>query len=414
MKPKTSPFIALKEKNFAIFSLGLFVSRIGDEMQNVVIHWQVYLLTNSPLALGLIGLSKLIPLFLFSLIGGVAADKYDRKKILIISQSAKMLVSAYLTFVTFNGSITAQIIYMAIAVQSTIDAFDIPSRQSLIPHLVTKENFPNAVSLNSTFWQAAIVIGPGVGGVLIDQVGTGMVHLINTISYLSIIYSLVAIKIHKIPAKQEISFSFKSVFDGFRFVWKTPILTATMFLDFFATFFASAATLMPVFAKEVFKVGASGLGLLYAAPSLGGIITGLLFSTHQPQHKHGKILFGTVLIYGLTAILFGLNKSFYLALVILTISGSCDILSAIIRVTLRQLITPDAMRGRMTAVNRLFVQGGPQLGEIEAGVAAHLFGPRISMAIGGVGTIISGFLITWLIPQILRYDGPDSIVASRK
>lgn len=407
MKPKNSPFIALKEKNFALFSLGLLVSRIGDEMQNVVIHWQIYILTKSPLALGMIGFSKLIPLFLFSLFGGIAADKFDRQRILVYSQIGKMLISAYLTYATFAQIITPQMIYIAIGLQATIDAFDVPSRQSIIPHLVSKEHFPNAVSLNSTFWQAAIVVGPGIGGLIIDGFGSGMVHLVNTISYFAIIFSLLIIKIHKIPTKQEISFSLQSMLDGFRFVWRTPILSATMLLDFFATFFASASTLMPIFAKEIFRVGASGLGLLYSAPSIGGIITGLVFSTHQPKRNHGKLLFFTVLVYGFASIMFSITTSFYIALAILAVSGACDILSAIIRVTLRQMVTPDHMRGRMTSVNRLFVQGGPLLGELEAGFVASLANARVSMGLGGIGTIISTLLIVYKIPQILRYQGHE-------
>lgn len=402
---KTSPFSALKFRNFRLLWIGMLISRIGSEMQVVAINWQMYVLTGSALALGAIGLARFLPLLIFAFPGGIASDLRDRKKIMMAAQTITVLSTLLLTFATFSGNVSPFIIYIVLIINSIATAFDTPARQSMTPSLVPKEYVVNAIGLNSIMWQSAIVIGPSIAGFTIAYLGLGSVYLINAFSFLGVILALIILKPPKQEVHKDTSFNLDSLKVGLRFVLKNPIILSTMLLDFFATFFSSATVLLPIFAQDILSVGPQGLGFLYAAPSIGAVLAGLFTSSLGHFKNQGKVLLAAILVYGLATIGFGLSRSFYLSLIFLTLTGVGDIISTIIRNTMRQLTTPDHLRGRMISINMIFFTGGPQLGEVEAGILAAMVGAPLSVVIGGFGAIGATLIIAWFVPKLRKYQG---------
>lgn len=412
MLSKFSPFLALKVTHYRNYLFGSFISETGNQMQTVAVAWQVYEMTKNPASLGLIGLANFIPILLFSLFGGLAADKMDRKKLLILSQTAMSIVVILLFVLTFTHNINPFVIYLLLFIHSTASSFSLPARQAVLPHLVPKHYFMNAVSLNTLQFQSATLIGPAIAGFLIAGFGVSSVYLFNSISFLFFIWAMLTINtpLHK-HDQEEVEFSLASIWEGVKFVISTPILYTTMILDFLVTFLGTATILMPIFAQDVLKVGPQGLGLLYAAPAIGGVVAGILISAFHSQLKHqGKIIIGSIILYGFSIIGFGLSNIFFLSLVFLVLMGFGDMSSTIIRNTIRQVITPDHLRGRMVSVMRIFFQGGPQLGEIEAGFLAKAIGGPLSVVIGGVGVIVISSIIALKAKTLRNYQGKDVAV----
>lgn len=412
MKPKISPFLVLKITHYRNYLLGAFVSEIGNQMQVVAVAWQVYEMTSNPVSLGLIGVANFLPLLLFSLIGGLAADKMDRKKLLISSQIAQAILAGLLFGLNFLHLINPWLIYLILFLVATAQSFSIPARQSVLPHLVPKSLFMNAVSLGSLQWQAAIMIGPAMAGFLIGGIGVTAVYLFNAISFLIFIVAILSVKVSlQKHNRQEVQFSFSGIWEGAKFVLSTPILYSTMILDFLATFFGEAQILMPIFAKDVLGVGPKGLGLLYSAPAIGGVLAGLMVAAlhHKIEHQ-GRVIIGSVILYGLATIAFGLSRVLPLSLMFLILVGFGDMVSTIIRNTIRQMVTPDHLRGRMASIMRIFVQGGPNLGEIEAGFLAKAIGAPASVVVGGVGVILITSLVALKIPTLRKYQGKELAV----
>ncbi|MCR4305951.1 MAG: MFS transporter [Candidatus Daviesbacteria bacterium] len=411
MTSKISPFASLKIPVFRNYIFGSFVSEIGNQMQVVAVAWQVYELTRNPASLGLIGLANFLPVLLFSLIGGLFADRFNRRKILLISQSALGLVSLLLLTFSLFHLINPWIIYLVLILQSTASSFSLPARQAVLPALVPKNLFLNAISLFTLHHQSSILIGPAIAGFLIAGFGVESVYLFNVLSFLVFIGTVLMIKVPLNLGKQ-VEFSTKSILEGVKFVLTTPILYSTMILDFLATFFGTATILMPVFAKDVLHVGPKGLGLLYSAPAVGAVIGGLILSLlphHQIKHQ-GKIIISAILFYGVATIGFGLSKNLLLSLFFLSLLGFWDMIARVIRNTVRQMITPDHLRGRMVSVMRIFFQGGPQLGDIEAGLLAAAVGGPVSVVIGGVGVIAITSLVAYFNPKLRNYQGKELTV----
>lgn len=380
-------------------------------MQVVAIIWQTYLLTNSPLSLGLIGLARFLPVLLFSLLGGYVADRFDRRLVMIWSQSVMTFFSLILFYTTLKGTITPELIYLMIAINSAVSVFDTPARQSIVPLLIPREQFINAVSLSTTLWHLAIVLGPSISGFAIASSGVASVYLINAITFLVSIISLLFLKKGGRETETETSFNLKSLTEGVRFVFKTPLMYSSMLLDFIATFFSAAQTLLPIFAKDILNVGPQGLGLLYAAPSIGAIVGGFLMSFFHKVNKQGLLLLVGVIIYGAATFLFGFTRSFPFALFFLFFMGFGDSISTIIRNTIRQMATPDYLRGRMVSVNMIFFFGGPQLGEIESGLLATAIGSPLAVSLGGLATITATLFIAYFVPKLRKYQGHDVIIS---
>lgn len=382
--------------------VGLSISRIGTFMQEVAVNWQLYEMTKSPLALGILGLSKFIPVLFFSFFSGIIADIYNRKKIIFLVQLFALLNAFALFFLTISGKLTPLLIYLLVGIEAGLYSFESPARQAMGPTIIVKKDFPLAVNIMNITYQTTNFIGPAIAGFVIAFYGVSTVYLINTFSFIAVIIALFLMSpLPKIIKKPE--FNLIEIFEGFKFVFKTPIIYGSMYIDFIATFFASASTLMPIFAVDILKVGPKELGLLYAAPSVGAVIAGLLFPFLSKIKNKGYLLLSAVCFFGLNTILFALSKNFYLSLIFIGLSGAGDIISVIIRNVIRQLNTPDHLRGRMTAINMLFYSAGPQLGETEAGFAANLMGTPLSVAFGGLATIIGAVYIAIKTPELLNY-----------
>ena len=377
-------------------------------MQIWALFWHIRTLTDQPIALGGIGLARIAPVIVFSLIGGAAADSYNRRKIMFLTQSSAALVALALGLLTQFGHITLWHIYALTAIQAVAVAFDGPARQALIPNLVPAKELPNAFSLTSMAFQAGAVIGPVLTGFVIAFGGQQAAYYINAISFLAVIIALFLIG--DVPQKIAATtngISMTAIREGISFIVNHPIILSTMLLDFVATFFASANTLMPIVARDMLHVGVVQYGWLSASQSVGAVLAAVFISQVPELRRQGLLFLGAVVVFGAATVVFGLSSSFILAWIALAVTGAADAVSTIIRNTIRQLQTPDAIRGRMTSVNQIFFQGGPQLGEIEAGVAAQIFGAPFAIISGGIGCVLGMMLIVHKWPQLTAYNGDE-------
>lgn len=372
-------------------------------MQNMAINWHIYHLTSSPAMLGLIGLTRLVPIIIFSLVGGVVADSRDRKRIMFATQSVMMLAAAALAMLSEFGLASPTLILTTTAVTAAATAFDNPARQSLIPNLVPPETLTNAVSLNTLMFMVAMVIGPALGGFVIGGLGVTAVYWFNALSFVAVLIGLMMMRLEPRAEIERQPMVWSSVLDGLKFVRSNRIIFSTMMLDFFATFFASAAALLPVFAKEILHVGPEGLGVLYASDSVGAMLAGAGMSLMPEIKNKGKVLLWAVAIYGAATVLYGFSQYFLLSVLLLALVGAGDAVSTVLRQTIRAVVTPDYIRGRMASVNMLFFMGGPQLGNLESGLAAGLIGAPLAVVTGGIATVIVVGITAALFPQLRLY-----------
>ena len=404
---------ALKHRRFFYLWLGQLISAAGTQMQLWALFWHIRELTDQPVALGGIGAARILPIIIFSLIGGAVADSYNRRTIIFITQTVAALTAVALGLLTDFGHISLWHIYALTAVQAVAIAFDSPARQALVPNLVPAKDLPNAFSMNSIAYEVGSIIGPALSGFAIAYAGQAAVYYINAASFMAVILALVLIgTVSQTFEKDSKGVSISSIQDGIRFILSRPIIFSTMILDFIATFFASANTLMPIVARDVLHVGVVQYGWLSAAQSVGAMIAAFVVSQVQELKKQGAIFMGSVVVFGAATIIFGLSKFFVLAWCALAVTGAADSVSTIIRNTIRQIRTPDELRGRMTSVNQIFFQGGPQLGEVEAGLVAQFFGAPFAIISGGVGCILGVLWISRRWPQLTTYNGDEPALAS--
>ena len=407
--------MALVHRDYRRLIASQLLSLTGSQMQVVAINWHVYLLTKSPLALGFVGLTRVLPIVGFSLWGGLVADRSDRRRVMIATQASMTAVALALAAATWFGRETLWLLYVLNALGAAATAFDGPSRQALIPRLVPTEDLPGALSLNLSVFQAALIGGPALSGLLIAQAGSGTrglstIYLINALSFLAVIFALVTMRTSGAPEPTEGKVQMSAALaEGLRFVFTTPIMVWTMGLDFLATFFSGATSLLPIFADQVLHVGAKGYGILAAAPAIGALAGALYLSIRPLPDRQGRIFLWAVIAYGAATVVFGFSRSFWLTLAALAGVGLADAISTVIRQTIRQFVTPDRLRGRMTSINMIFFMGGPQLGELEAGLVASLFastvvGVTVSVVTGGVATILLTAAIAAAAPIVRRYD----------
>jgi MFS family permease len=382
-------------------------------MQISALFWHIRTLTGNPnpLALGGIGLARILPVIFFSLISGPVADAFNRRQILFITQSVLALIALALALLTFTGYITLWHIYALTALQAAAVAFDLPARQAMVPNLVPVKDLPNAFSMQSIASNTGSVVGPMLGGVVIATLGQGYTYLINAISFLAVIVALILIGHVTQETKKSAGVNLSAMKAGFRFIFTRPMILSTMLLDFIATFFASANTMMPIVARDILKVGEVGYGFLSAAQSVGSVLAALIISQLHNLRRQGPVFLWAVVFFGLATVLFGVSHAFFLALFALVLMGAADAVSTIIRNTIRQLQTPDNIRGRMTSINQIFFQGGPQLGEVEAGVVAQLFGVPFAIISGGIGCVLGMFFIILKWPQVRFYNGDEPVPA---
>ncbi len=404
---------SLQHRRFRLLWLGLMISVAGAQMQVWALFWHIRTLTDQPIALGGVGLARILPVIVFSLLGGAVADVANRRRVLFITQGSIGLIALVLAILTLNGNIALWQIYLLTALQAVAVSFDQPARQALVPNLVPARDLPNAFSMMSIAFQTGAIVGPALSGLIIAYWGQPYTYLINAASYLAVILALILLG----PVSQQTAvgrdarINLPAIREGVQFILSQPIILSSMILDFFATFFSSANTLMPIVARDILHVGAVEYGWLSAVQSVGAVTAALAISQMSAIRRQGPIFLGAVVVFGAATVVFGMVRGFLLAFFALMVIGAADAVSTIIRNTIRQLHTPDYIRGRMTSVNQIFFMGGPQLGEVEAGVVAQLFGAPFAIISGGLGCILA---VTWIArrwPQLRAYNGDEPLRA---
>ena len=408
-----SPFAALRHRNFRLLWIGQMVSVSGSMMQSAAILWHVALVAppgQKAIALGLVGLVRVLPIVGFSLVSGVVADAFDRRRVMLLTQSAMALLAGLLAWLTLRGLQTPWPIYVVAALSSAAGAFDGPARHALIPNLVPRAHLANAISLNTIMFQAAAVAGPSAAGLVVATGGVAAAYLCNAASFLFVIGALLMMRDVKGRGRASAgegapgSLSLGAAMEGLRFVFSQPLIRSSMLLDFFATFFSSATALLPIFAQDILGVGAHGYGWLYAAPSIGALVaSAAMVRLVDRIDRRGVVLLWAVAGYGLATVAFGASHSFWLMFGCLALTGLTDTVSMVFRNVIRQLETPDHLRGRMTGINMVFFMGGPQLGELEAGLVANWWGAPFSVISGGAGCLLATAWVAGRTPALRGY-----------
>jgi MFS family permease len=398
-----SPTAALFDnKRLVLFWCARVSTAVAYQMLAVAVGWQIYALTGSPFYLGLVGLAQFLPMFLLTLVVGHVADRYDRRLVICACQCVEGAGVAVLAAGSFSGWLSKEVILGIVFVVGAARAFETPTMQALLPNLVPVNVFPRAVAWSTSSAQTAIVVGPALGGLLYALEPT-LTYSIIGLLFLS---AALLVSLIRIERRREESgpVSLKSLFAGIAFIRANPAILGAISLDLFAVLLGGATALLPVYARDILFVGPWGLGLLRSAPAVGALAMSLGLAHHPLRARVGRIMFVAVIIFGIGTIAFAVSKSFLLSLASLIVLGAADVISVVIRQLLVQMRTPDAMRGRVAAVNSMFVGTSNQLGEFESGLTAAWFGVVPAVLIGGIGTIVVALLWMRIFPQLARID----------
>ncbi len=422
---------ALRYRDFRLLWSAELLSTSGSQMQTFAINWHVFQLLNDQtltlqlagrdielgaeaLGLGGLGLMRMLPIILCSLLGGMAADSWERRRLMVVTRALAALLSLGLALLTLGGGATLAPVYLTGALAAGLMAFDLPARQSLVPHLVRREHLANAISLEMLVWHMANILGPALAGAFIGLAQrqgahfsgpVGMVYALTAAVMLLAAGAIVLLR-HRGAAPGRRNLNPGAFMDGLRFTFRTRIIRGTMLLDFLAVFFGSARSMLPIVAVDVLGLGAQGYGLLAAAQPVGSVLAGSLLALGREIRRQGLALLVSVALYALATTLFGLSTSLALSWLLFALTGAGDTVSSVIRNTIRQVNTPDGLRGRMTGVNMVFAMGGPQLGEIEAGLVAALFGAPFAIVSGGLAALALTGVIALRYPRLRRYTSP--------
>ncbi len=413
-KPPRRGLESFAFRDFRRYQLARVAVILGAEAQSVAVAWQVYSITHRALDLGYTGLALFLPGLLFLLPAGHVADRFDRRRIILVCYSLQIVCTAALLAITRMGLHRVLPIYAVLFLIGTGRAFSGPASSALIPHLVPEKHFVNAVTWGGAIFQFANTVGPALGGVLytlplvrfvpdtrLEGAGIVYVFTLGTLGWFLILVSSLAVR----PGRMEHrATSLKVVLAGFRYVFNMPMLLGSFSLDLFVVLLGGAVALMPIFAQDILHTGPRGLGLLRAAPAVGALITSLLLARFPLRRKAGVRLFVCVAIFGAATIVFGISRSLWVSLLALAFTGASDMISVIIRGSLLQLATPPEMRGRVSAVNSLFVGASNELGEFESGLTAHWWGAVRATIFGGVGSLVVAGLWSVLFPGLRRAD----------
>jgi MFS family permease len=411
-EPGSRGAAAFAYRDFRLYQMARALVIMGAEAQSVAVAWQVYLITHRAIDLGYTGLALFLPGLIFMLPAGHAADRFDRRAVILVCYSLQFLCTLTLFFFAFEGIHRILPIYAVLFFIGTGRAFSGPASSALVPHLVPTEDFVNAVTWGATVFQMANIAGPAVGGILftLPLVHWGAPHLAGapvvflfTLMTLAGFLTLIGMLAVRPGRMEPRSTTFDLLLEGLRYVWRAKLLLGSVTLDLFVVLLGGAVALMPIFAENILHTGARGLGVLRAAPALGALTVSILLS-FRPIRRAGRMMFICVAIFGVATIIFGLSRSLWLSLAALVILGAADMVSVVIRSSLLQLATPPSMRGRVSAVNSLFVGASNELGEYESGVTAQWMGPVRAVVVGGIGSLVVTGLWTALFPALRNAD----------
>jgi MFS family permease len=435
---KHDPYAAFRFSGFVFYTTGNLVSVIGRLMFIVAIEWEMYARTHSATALGLVGLVIALPVVVLSLPAGIVADRFPRKRIVLVSQALSAVCSLAMAFVSWNhlnipesaalragnrflysiatiferhtyfhfDDLSIPLIYLILLVSATGRTFGWAARSSYFPQLVPREVFANAVTWNSSVFQIGSVVGPALGGLLIVRAGFPFIYALDAACAFSFFLLVLPIRSSDRGSSTERN-AWRSLMEGLRFVRGKQVVLATITLDMFAVFLGGATALLPIFADQILHCGPIGLGWMRAAPGIGAFIMALVIAYLPPMKHAGKMLLWCVTGFGLATVVFGLSRYLWLSLAMLFFTGVFDSVSVVIRHTLLQLVTPDTMRGRISAVNNIFIGTSNELGALESGLTAALFGPVISVVAGGIGTVLVVLGVCWKWPETRKIGALD-------
>ena len=411
--PQRDPYAALRFLDFRLLLAGRFISSLGNQMLSFAVGWELWVRTQSALALGLVGLVQVIPVVLFSLPAGHVADQYNRKRIVVITQILLAICSLGLALLSFfQGPIL--LVYVCLFGIGLARAFNDPAASTLLPQTVPPGIFTSAATWSSSAWQLAAIIGPALAGVLVALLNSvTVIYVLDAMAAVTFLVLVFLIKGRQLALSRKAA-TLDSLAEGLRFIRSDKVILAAITLDMFAVLFGGAVTLLPIYATNILNVGPKGLGLLRAAPSIGALIMALVMA-HTPPFRHaGSTLLLAVTGFGVATILFGLSTSFWFSVLMLVLLGGLDNISVVIRATLILTRTPDEMRGRTSAVNSIFISASNELGGFESGLTAALFGPVIAVVAGGIGTILVVLAIAKIWPEmrdLKTLDMPEAVKA---
>ena len=410
--PRLAGRVAFTHPNFVAYTLARFFVVLSLEMQSVAVGWQVYEITKRPLDLGYVGLAQFAPGFLLFLFAGHAADLFDRRKLLMACYAGYGLCSALLLAISWRALHSVHLIYAVLALVGVCRSFSFPVSRAILPHLVPEEHFSNAVAWNASTFQIATIAGPAAGGIAYALFhGPKAVYTLAVL--VSILSVMMTLRIHPLAtspvqpaevAAEKTTISLRTVLAGFRFIFEKKVILGSISLDMFAVLLGGAVALLPIYAKEILHTGPWGLGLLRSAPGVGAALTAIAVA-HYPIRRHaGLTMLSCVAAFGVFTIAFGISHSLILSLIALFLTGAADMVSVIIRATLIQVATPDEMRGRVNAVDMLFIGVSYELGEFESGLTAQWFGAVPAVILGGIGTLAVIAAWAWLFPELRKAD----------
>jgi len=396
------PYAVLRNRDFLLYLIARFLASLGQQMLTVAVGWELYERTHSALALGFVGLTQMVPMILFTLPAGHAADNHDRKRIIVLMTFVLACASASLTLIS---RLHADVfwIYTCLFIAGTARTFLWPASSAFLPHLVSRQDFSRAVTWSSGSFHLSSVAGPAAGGALIAWTHHAWtVYAINAMATLICLVLIGMVRRHHSVANKE-KMTATNLIVGFNFVFANPIILGTITLDLFAVLLGGATALLPIYSKDILHAGPTGLGLLQAALPAGSLFCALILAHRPPLERAGRALLWAVAAFGLATTGFGCSRVFWFSLMMLFVCGAVDNISVVVRHTLVQLLTPDEKRGRVSAVNSLFIGTSNELGGFESGFVAHLFGPVVSVVSGGIGTILVVIAVGWIWPQIRKY-----------
>src|SRR6201993_5063323 len=391
---------AFSHPGFVLFEIARFFIVAAVEMQAVAVGWQVYEITKRPLDLGYVGLAQFLPGILLFPISGHASDRFERSKVLSLCYGGYAVCFALLLILTERGTPSITSIYVVLVLIGVVRSFNSTASRAILPQLVPEIHFPNAVAWNASIFQAATILGPSFGGIVYAAFhGPSAVYVIAMVTAIGATLSSFRIK-PEVKARPREPMTLKTVFAGLHYIWNKKLILGAISLDLFAVLLGGAVALLPVYAREILHTGPWGLGLLRTAPGVGAAVMAVLLAHRPLRGRSGPTLLWAVAGFGVFTIIFGLSRSLVVSLIALVLLGASDMISVIIRATLTQLATPDEMRGRVTAVDMIFIGTSNEFGQFESGVTAQWFGTVPAVVLGGVGTLIVIALWAWWFPEL--------------
>lgn len=400
---------SFRHPNFLLFQSARTAMVVAMEMQSVAVGWQVYEITKRPLDLGLVGLVQFLPGILLFLVSGHVADRYDRRKLVMLCYIGYGLSFGLLLWTALHANGSVSFIFVVLAILGVLRVFNAPVSRAFLPQLVPDEDLPNAIAWASTFFQGASILGPAAGGVIYAAFrGPGAVYIVAMI--LAVVALACTLKI-KSPAKPRPRepFNSKTVLAGLHYIWREKVVLGSISLDLFAVFLGGAVALLPVYAQEILRTGPWGLGLLRAAPGIGAAVMAIFLAYRPLRRRAGLIMLWCVAGFGVFTILFGISRSLVLSMVALFFVGATDMVSVVVRAILIQVATPDEMRGRVNAVDMVFIGASNEFGEFESGLTAQWFGTVPAVVLGGIGTIVVTAIWAWRFPELRKVEQIHSL-----